>query len=245
MEGAEDDWWADEDGAGAGVRAYPRFLWPERCSLRSWLGSARLANVGVGRGLVGSTGLGERRRQRANFADGRRVRFGRASQGAAGPLPQAPPGLVQGASSMIRNTHAPPHTRNCPVSHSLNADVWQAKAAYALGNFYVGSAESAAGSAEETALGERLLFEAVYILDRYSPLHHHHHHHHHLLRSHVRLLTVAGAVWPCRCPNASEGCSAIASELGTNALLSYAAVLMRNYKYIYAIRCARGTRLFL
>lgn len=52
--------------------------------------------------------------------------------------------------------------------------MWQAKAAYALGNFYVGSAESAAGSAEETALGERLLFEAVYILDRYSPLHHHH-----------------------------------------------------------------------
>jgi hypothetical protein len=47
------------------------------------------------------------------------------------------------------------------------SDVWQAKAAYALGNFYVGSAESAAGSAEETALGERLLFEAVYILDRY------------------------------------------------------------------------------
>jgi hypothetical protein len=29
MEGAEDDWWADEDGAGAGVRVPPRFLWAE------------------------------------------------------------------------------------------------------------------------------------------------------------------------------------------------------------------------
>jgi hypothetical protein len=47
MEGAEDDWWADEDGAGAGVRAPPSLLVRSRLGL-AWLGWLTLTLVGGG-----------------------------------------------------------------------------------------------------------------------------------------------------------------------------------------------------